>query len=200
MPLSVLQAALADPGIRLLFAPRWYAAIPVVQILSLGMTMTMVGSPGVNFLQSQGRFRTVMVMAIGCAASLVGLVLVGARWGQMLGVACGVGIFHAVYGPVCMYVAVRAGGGSIRDVVRVYLPPMVATLVAVGIGYLLSTLLPEIPLRKWAFIAVTTTITAVIYIPMIRWLAPDGWGELSAQLGRLFRSMRPSRSAPATPL
>ena len=36
IPACLLQAALADPAVHLLFKPQWYPAIPVIQLLSIG--------------------------------------------------------------------------------------------------------------------------------------------------------------------
>ena len=45
VPLCLMQVAMADPGIRALFAPKWYPAIPVLQILSLGAALRVLGMP-----------------------------------------------------------------------------------------------------------------------------------------------------------
>src|SRR6202044_1692868 len=57
VPLCVLQAALAGPLIRLLFSEKWVPAIPLIQLMNIGIGLHTIAEPCVPLLQAQGRFR-----------------------------------------------------------------------------------------------------------------------------------------------
>ena len=108
VPVSLLVGAAADPAIHLFFAPKWQPAIRVVEVLSIGMTLMLVGAPAVSLLQARGRFRTMLKLAAGFALVFVILVTIGAYIGAALSVAVAVGILYSFYGPVNMYAGHQA--------------------------------------------------------------------------------------------
>src|SRR4051812_30808575 len=56
IPICLLQAVVADPVVRLIFDLKWYAAIPVLQVLSIGMAFRVVTHPAQSLMRAQGRF------------------------------------------------------------------------------------------------------------------------------------------------
>src|SRR5439155_9904086 len=125
VPVCVLQAAVAGPVVRLIFSPRadpgkWYAAIPVLQVLSLGMAFKAVGMPTSNLLQAQGRFKLYLKLTAVYAAVFLVMVALAAALSvperSALAVAVAVAITFAVLEPMIMHVAVRRAGGGWRDV------------------------------------------------------------------------------------
>ena len=68
VPACLMQAAVADPGIHLFFKTQWFAAIPIVQVLSFAMAVRVVGVTWVFLNGAQGRFTLQLaVNAILCA-------------------------------------------------------------------------------------------------------------------------------------
>jgi PST family polysaccharide transporter len=167
VPLCLLQAALAGPVLSMLFNSWWYPAIRVLQLLSIGMAVRLVASPGGSLIQAQGRFGVYTLTNGINAAFFIGLVALGAWFGQHLPpdrvqqlprflqyflgeelpaavlVALAVMIYFAAIGPIFLYVAIRPGGGRWRDVWRVYAPPAAAGVISIGIGVLFGRLIPR---------------------------------------------------------
>src|SRR5437016_9402430 len=61
VPLCLLQAALAGPAINILFNSWWQPMIRVLQLLSIGMAVRLVASPGGALIQAQGRFKPYLI-------------------------------------------------------------------------------------------------------------------------------------------
>jgi O-antigen/teichoic acid export membrane protein len=217
VPLCLLQMGVADPGVRLFFEDRkWQAAIPVLQALSVGMAFRVVASPGGSLIQAQGRFRVILATNVINAIVFLTLVTIGALLGRdhadspnlwirpatTVGIA--VALYFALIGPVFLYVAIRPSGGTWRDIARVYVAPMVASALAISAAMFLGDLVPAGQIRghKWAQAVRLTVICAwfaVIYVPLIRWLAPDAYRALLQRLTGLYKG-RAGRatSTPAT--
>ena len=203
VPLCLLQMGVADPGVRLFFEDsKWQAAIPVLQALSIGMAFRVVASPGGSLIQAQGRFRVILATNVVNAIVFLSLVTVGALLGRAdspnvwLRPATTVGIavafYFAVIGPIFLYVAIHPSGGRWGDIWRVYAAPMVASALAIAAAMLLGSLVPIDRIRghRWAQAVRLTVIVAwfcVMYVPLIRWIAPDAWRGLMARMSGLYR-------------
>ncbi|HEV8292754.1 MAG TPA: lipopolysaccharide biosynthesis protein, partial [Tepidisphaeraceae bacterium] len=154
VPLCLLQAALAGPAINILFNSWWQPMIRVLQLLSIGMAVRLVASPGGALIQAQGRFKTYLITnAINVVVFLM-MVYAGSWLGKQeihhylasgnvaaasllpaaRNVAAAVMGYFALIGPIFLYVAIRPGGGKWRDVWHVYFAPTVASLIAIGVA------------------------------------------------------------------
>lgn len=185
VPACLLQAALADPGIRALFQEKWYDSIAVLQILSVGMAFRVISSSSASLIQAQGRFTTKLVtnIAYGCVFMLI--VTVAAQVGEQVSVAIGVASYNIVVGLVHMYVAIRTTGGRWRDIWGVFAAPLSVGVVAVGSAVVVADLLPPMPGRPWVRIGVTMLWGGSLYLLFIRWVAADSCEELRQRF-RLF--------------
>jgi hypothetical protein len=146
-----------------------------------------------------------------CAISFMGLVLLAARSGmgpvgqlrwpilldamtRLLGpginvasvVAVAVVVYCAIIGPVCLLVAIRPIGGTIRDIWPIYLVPIAISSVAVVAGALAGHPLPHTRLGSWAKLIVVPLASLLVYVPLLRWAARDIWDELSGRLMKRF--------------
>src|SRR5688500_3516230 len=133
---SLLQAALADPGVHALFPPRLYVLVPVIQLLSIGMAMRMGGWSSQTMLQAQGRFKTYMLLnVIGATAFLT---MVGfASWRASneqapVYVAIAAAVYFTFEGPIALYLAIRPGGGTWGHVARTYASPIVIAVASIS--------------------------------------------------------------------
>jgi O-antigen/teichoic acid export membrane protein len=201
VPLCFMQMAGADPGVRLFFQDnKWAAAIPVLQALSVGMAFRVVASPGGSLIQAQGRFRVILITNIVNAILFLSLAIAGALLGDRnspnvwrqpattVGVA--VACYFALIGPIFLYIAIRPSGGRWRDIWGVYWAPMLCSAVAVSIGMWMGTFVPEIRGHRWrqfARLAVILTWSTVLYVPLIRFVAPQTWHNLVGRVVRLYR-------------
>jgi PST family polysaccharide transporter len=182
VPLCLLQAGVADPVIRELFNKEWVEAIPILQVLSLGMALRLVGSPAGSLFYAQGRFRTVLVLNACYAAAFLVAVTIGALAGGAMGVAIGASIYFAILGPVHMYVAVRPAGGSLGDILRVYAVPLVASVLALAPAVWVASLVPHVRGENWIKMACIGAVTGVLYTLLVRVMAPSLLHELFARV------------------
>ena len=179
---SLLVGAVANPAIRLFFAKKWEPSIHVLEVLSLGMTLMLVGSPGGTLLQARGKFRTMFNVAAGCSIGFLILVTIGAWLGAALSVAIAVGIFYACYGPVNMYVGIRGIGGTWRDIWRVYSIGIIPGAISVGSAYLIGRMISH----NWLRLIVTVVVAFMLYLPLLRILSPMVWDEVFTRLRALI--------------
>lgn len=205
IPLCLLQAALAGPVMSILFNSWWLPAIRVLQLLSIGMAIRLVASPGGSLLQAQGRFRTYLIINAINAIVFLGLVYAGARLGEnppawlmwvardlyaAVFVAGAVMIYFGLIGPVFLYVAIRGGGGRVADVWRVYAGPVAAAILAVAPAVWLARQLPQMAddrLRNLMRVLIIVAWSGLLYVPLIRLMAPQAWQGLVSRAGDLLR-------------
>jgi PST family polysaccharide transporter len=202
IPVCLLQAGLADPGIRALFsATKWAPAIPVIQIVSVGMAFRMLAWPAFSLLQAQGRFATQLTLGAAGAVLFVALVTVAAATASPAFAPVAVGIAVSVYftleGPISLYVAIRPAGAGWAQVAAVYTRPLLFGSLAVIAGMAASHWLPaDLPVRNWARLAGIFAIAAILYATLVRSLDPRDWTALTDRLKPLL-SRRPAAAAQA---
>jgi lipopolysaccharide exporter len=213
IPLCLLQAALAGPAVNLLFNSWWQPMIRVLQLLSIGMAVRLVASPGGALIQAQGRFRTYMLINVVNVVVFMVMVYAGSWIGKQeiaryqasgntaaasllpaaRNVAAAVMIYFAVIGPVFLWIAIRPGGGKWRDIWRVYFAPTVASVIAIGVGIGFGRWIQAMPMKSDAVrqvlrIMVITLWSIVLYIPLIRIMAPAAFKEVLSRLGGIIRA------------
>ncbi|HWE03805.1 MAG TPA: oligosaccharide flippase family protein [Tepidisphaeraceae bacterium] len=186
-PLCLAQAILARPLLSLVFRHSWDDAIPVFQVLSIGAAFVFVGGPASALLQARGRFGTYFIFAAVCALFFLFAVQVGARLGGAVSTAVAVTIFYLVFGPLGVYVAIAPGGGRARDVLGIYLAPVVAGFIACGAPFfLVDHLLPIASKSGWPLLIATPLLGVPIYVAIVRVWRPSDWEELIVRLKELF--------------
>lgn len=213
VPLCFIQMATADPGVRLFFQDgKWAAAIPVLQALSVGMAFRVVASPGGSLIQAQGRFRVILITNIINAFIFLLLVIIGALVGRTdattfwlappATVGFAVALYFALIGPIFLYVAIRPNGGTWTDIAKVYAAPMLASVAAVAAAMTIGHIVPIDKIRghRWGQavrLAVILVWCIVLYIPLIKWLAPQAWSSLLARIATLYRGRPADHPNPA---
>ena len=184
MPLCMLQAAIADPLIRLLFAAKWIPAIPIIQFLSISMALHSVAEPCVALLQAQGRFaemfRNYLIWTIG----FLPIVAVAAKLGDGTTVAAAVAAYYCVGSPIFFWAVTRKLGVGSGDVLRVYVPPALASILAAAVGSGCGAIVHTSLIAEIILVSVSFGLT---YTVLISVLAPVQWVEL-LQLVRQFIS------------
>jgi O-antigen/teichoic acid export membrane protein len=186
-PACLLQAALAEPVVRLAFDPKWHAAIPIIQVLSAGFVFTTVFPACGSLLKAQGRFTMLLLQSVAAAALFVGCVYVGARQAAGVGAAWGVAAHAVLLGPAALYATIRPLGGTGSNVAGVFGVPIAAGAVAVGGAMLIADQLPvALPARDLARVAVITLVSIPAYVLMLRAAAPAVWNELLERIRGLI--------------
>jgi len=84
LPPSFLQTAISGPVLHLLFGDKWTRAVPLLQILSIGLAFEVVPCVAGALLNAKGRFAmnlhwTLFAMPFFMASIIVGALLASAR-------------------------------------------------------------------------------------------------------------------------
>lgn len=184
IPICFLQAVVAGPVIRLVFDPKWYAAIPVLQVLSVGMAFRVLTHPAQSLMRAQGRFATLTrlngIGAIAFVALTTGAAARAMEGAAAVWVAFAVAVFFAVEGPAYMYLSVRRAGARRRDVALVYALPTLLAATAGMLSISIARVLPTAPGRVGAAIeaAVLCGAFTIAYGAGVRLVLPATWSDL----------------------
>jgi PST family polysaccharide transporter len=189
LPVCLVQAALADPGVRTIFKAKWYPAIPLVQVLSAGMALRVLAWPSLSLLLGQGRYRTfVAVQGVGATIFLLMIAAAGALSDSphaAMAVAVAAAIYFTVEGPVSMLIATRPGGRGWSGVWEVYARPLAVGLAAAVAGWVVSSFIPASD--RWgqlARLAAGGLAATLVYTFCLRRFGPDLWDQIVARLRR----------------
>ncbi len=168
MPLSCLQAALASPGLHLLFGSKWLGAIPVIQVLSLGLAFDAVTWVTGTLLSANRDYRRTLVYTASFAPLFFVFVLAGARIGAAVGAATGVALYYAIMGPGMCWLVYRHYGQRVNVIVDLFVLPIVLATASVGgIAWAVSGKSDIVR------IIVLATISPVIYVTAIALFVPS---------------------------
>jgi O-antigen/teichoic acid export membrane protein len=164
VPGCLLQALLAFPFFRLAFNTKWDAAIPIFQILSLGMTFLLASSPGVVMLNAQGRYRTMVIWTAVTTVSFLASVLLGALTGSVIGIAGAVACFFTVFGPLGIAVAAYESiPQAVAIVRRVFMKPLLIGAAAGAVAVVAGEALRAAGTPMLLSYAVEALVLAVAY-------------------------------------
>jgi PST family polysaccharide transporter len=191
IPLCLLQAAGSDAGVRLVFKPIWYPAIPVLAVLSVAMAIRAASMPAQALAAAQNRLRWALMMYIFNAIGFLSVVALAAwRGGDRVTVAVAVAelLFFCISDPIYLYLLIRMNGRRWTDALRVYAAPCVAGGIAAVLAYVAGRWVdigPSRPYQALRLVVIMIVGTAV-YAPLLRVMAPDTWQELSQRVRGLI--------------
>jgi PST family polysaccharide transporter len=177
VPACLIQAALAEPIVRLAFEPKWHPAIPIIEVLSIGFAFTVVFPACGSLLKAQGRLWTLLFLTAISASLFLLCVYVGARHSAGIGAAWGVAVQSLLIGPPALYLTIRPLGGRWADVGSIFLMPLVAGACAIGAAWWVAGRLPPMPAREIAR-AFIIALAIPGYMIALRIAAPTVWTEL----------------------
>ncbi|MBY0395603.1 MAG: oligosaccharide flippase family protein, partial [Thermoleophilia bacterium] len=138
VPLALMQAALAAPGLRILFWEKWTDAVPVLQLLSVGTAAYVVSGSVTSLIMGQGRFGANFKMALAYVVCALSAVSVGAVLGGTIGAAGAVAGLQVVFSYIGFRVGIAGSGEGTRAVLRVYGLPVIASVVSIGPAWALG--------------------------------------------------------------
>jgi O-antigen/teichoic acid export membrane protein len=165
MPLCLLQGAAAAPLLHYFYQHKWDEAIPPLQILSVCMAIRVACLTNYALFSAQRRFRYQFVLSSIYALLFLGVVAIGAQFRTAIAVAWAESIYFVIYDNFSLYLAIRHGGGKVRDILKLYSVPALASAVAAGTGLWAGLVCSDNGLIQTAVMGV---VTAIIYIPIIR--------------------------------
>ena len=183
MPYCFLQAAVARPVLNLVFGTKWQAAIPLVEILSIGLAFDAVSWVAGALMLARGEFRTSFVYSCIAFPIFFGLITLGAVYFSALGVAVAVSIFYVALAPIYSYRVFRKVGISLGEVAASYLPPVAFAAMAALSAVFLSAMAPLGDLARTLVIAI---VGSVIYLVLVRLFAPSTFHQLVARMGTMI--------------
>ena len=190
IPVCVAETVLARPAILVFFGARWIAAIAILQVAALAAAVNLAGSSSANLLQAQGRFHLNMIWSLISAVLFTLLVFTGAFFGGPVLVAAGGLACAAVVAPARTWSAIRVGGGRIRNVAQVFLPPLLFSGAALAPVSLLELLVPWFDSHHVATLAIGAVTAPLIYLPLVWKFCPGDVDELLSHAGPLGRRLR----------
>ncbi|MFL5306245.1 MAG: oligosaccharide flippase family protein [Polyangia bacterium] len=172
MPCCFLQAALAAPVVRMLAGHKWDAAVPIAQVLSVGLAFDAVAWIAGAVLRARGEFFSTFKYIGLCAVAFFGLVVTGAAGGtnKALAVALAVAIYYAAVTPLYSVFAFRKLGSPLAEVLGIYLPPAILAGVSVAAGAAAGAAVFTHPVNR---AALTLLVSGVAYLAMLRLFAND---------------------------
>ena len=188
VPFCFLQAAAADPLMRLLYGQKWVEAIPLLQVLSLGTAATLVAGQTTSLLQAQGRFRTYLWCMVVFSIAFTGVFVASAAVGGALSVAVAVAGTHMVTNLLGMYVGVRPGGVGFSQVARLYFRTLCVGAAGVLPAALVVLAFPQTRTRPLLLLELVTIAGVGVCgsVLALRLLQPRVWGEMVARIRGLL--------------
>jgi O-antigen/teichoic acid export membrane protein len=91
LPAGIGTSLVAGPLVALAFGQGWVEAAPLISIVGIAATMTLMGNVSVALLVARAALRTVFVITATSAALRVALLLVLVPWFGLLGAAMAIG-------------------------------------------------------------------------------------------------------------
>ncbi|HUO09764.1 MAG TPA: oligosaccharide flippase family protein [Phycisphaerae bacterium] len=134
--MCILQAVIAGPALHCFFGHKWDEAIPLFQILTVGMIFVLPSAPGMSLLQAQGRYQTGMIWTAITAAFFLLSVTFGVLGGSTQTIALADCIFYLIFGPLGVLIPLRCSFKSYLSTLNaVYsFPVAICLLIAIAIA------------------------------------------------------------------
>jgi O-antigen/teichoic acid export membrane protein len=203
MPICLIQAMLAPPAFRVFLPAKWTGAIVLAQILSLGQAFFFCVNPAMGLLKAQGRFaafmiwQTVQLLIVSLAMVAAGLFWRGA---PLIPIVLIGGLYHAVSGPIGVWICVRGRGPSLSSSLDIFLRPCaIAVASVVPAGWLLSRWMPRTTLGDVALMVSLPAVSIVVFVFLVRRFdaaaAQDCGRLVQGALRRMGRSRSPASAA-----
>lgn len=166
MPFCFLQAALAHPGLHLLFGERWMRAVPYVVILSVGLPFDAISWITASLLAARREFyRGFYYQVIGAPLFYLMVGVAGYLKGPM-GVAGAVALYYFIWPPATSYFTLVTNGVSWKVVAECYFMPAFLACVAAGAGLFCATL-PGIRSSDLAQCCTIGLVMGAVYVGLL---------------------------------
>ena len=188
MPLALLQAAVAAPVVAMFFNQKWASLVPIIQILSIGFCFDVVSWIAGALMAARGEFLAGFLILLMEMPVFFIFVVIGERLDGAVGVAWGVCAYYVVTQPVFVGYVYRKLGLTLWQIALIYLRPATYASISVAAALAIS-LLPMLDGRPLARAVIICTVTMIIYLALVRSLAPDVWSEVRS---RISKALRPS--------
>lgn len=186
IPLCLIQAAVARPFLVGLYGDKWVEAIPLVQLISVGMAFDVAAWAACSLLQSRGEFRFLFVWSVVCVPFFIAFIFVGAVYGQSQGVATALCMFNTIFPPMLVCWIFHTSHIPWGEILRIYTRPFLTGLLSAGasaVAIRLSAVIGFPPLLQCG-LAIGTGLT--IMGITASFIAPATWIEIVTKLQGLI--------------
>jgi PST family polysaccharide transporter len=189
MPLCLLQAALAEPLIQLLFSHKWDEAILIVQILCFGTAFDVVSATSHAAIRAQGRFNvvfqhSVLSLSIFIPAGILMALSYGTR-----GMALAFVLNFLICTPFLTSRVYGHWGGTLRDSLVLYLRPLFLCAASAIPGIAAYTCLLAAHQPKQLAIVLGATIGILTYVYLLQRQEPAVWQEVEQKAAAFRRKI-----------
>lgn len=196
VPISMLQAALAEPLVRVFFGEKWLPSVPVLVAFSVGQAAGFLLAPALALLKAQGRFGTNMIWQVGQAAVCLALFPPAARLFGGAGVAWADSAIWFASILVVVIIGVRRAGVRSSAVIAAFvLPWLSAAPIAVGAWLAWRAIPGPTLLADVLAIVLIGPIAFALSILAIRVVQPSVAAEIAPFMNRVLRRV-PIAGAP----
>jgi PST family polysaccharide transporter len=187
IPVCFLQAAVSEAGLKLLFGSRWVDAVPLIQILSIGLPLDAVSWAAGCLLESRGKFYTSLKYQLISAPFFFIFTIFGTVIGGAVGMAIGVASYYFLHPIWLTYIIFTQEKIDKREILACfYIPVMVASLSFGGSYFVSKYVFSNDTLIAQIFLI--TIAGSTIYVLSIRQWVPILFSDLSERIvGRLKR-------------
>ncbi len=200
VPISLLQAVVAEPLFRIAFPERFGPAVPVFQVISLAQAVYFATGPSMSCLRAQRRFGTFLAwQAIQFVVS-VPVYLLAANRGGAVGVSIASAVVWSASAPIVVWLCARVTPGPhLRETVLVFIRPWtVGAPVFYGAWLLVGSLRAHGALGDWMALCVVGPGAALITVGVFTLLDPD-MRRIAVKVGAMIRARAVrSRSSPTS--
>ena len=167
-PACFAQSIAVAPAIHL-FGEKWVPAIPLLQILSVGMAPRAISWLTATLQEAEGKYRARLGAAIVSAALFLPIATCGYYVGNLTGMAIAVSIYYPLMAFGVALYAGRSSGIAFSKILGLFTRPLAVGLATVSPCVLLQFWDPS-PLIQLSFIAVATLaafpIAARLFMPV----------------------------------
>ena len=167
IPACILQSALADPLLRMLFGKKWISAIPVMQVLSLGLAFDSITWITGTFLSAKREYLRSLKYYSIAAPAFFACVYLGSIFLQAPGAALGVTVFYVIMGPTMACVVLGRLGVRWTHVLALFMKPTILAAPTIGIAAALSYL-PILRSSQFLRILETCIVGSTSYLLVLR--------------------------------
>jgi PST family polysaccharide transporter len=181
VPVCFMQAAVAEPGLKLLLGTRWTESIPLIQILSVGLPLDAVSWAAGCLIESRGQFSRSLRYQLISAPFFFIFVGLGAVFGSAVGVAIGVTLYYILHPIYLTSIVFLKEGVGFRRILACFTIPVLLAGATIGGAYALA----QAPLLRGQLIlqiAVVAVLGGSGYVLAVRYWLPDVFGELKDRL------------------
>ena len=167
-PLTAFLIVLAEPITIAVFGPRWHGAVAAVRVLCLLAAMSPINMVCGNAFFSRGNARLVFLLAVPQAVALVVGSLIAAPYG-IVAVSWVQTSIAIVAQTVAVLIAERMFGLTMRSLLSVFVPPLLAAVALAGVLLLVASVITA----EWPEIFAGALSGGAVYLGVLHLLAPD---------------------------